>query len=273
MLEQPFAHLDLQSAAGDLHIRITRKGKVLLTRAKPSRGPAQPSLAHNRPKGYPLPLDEPDEFLAKLGIMTAAGKVRASMQGKFRQINEFLRIIDQVIPPGAEPPGPVRLVDCGCGNAYLTFAAFHYLAHVRKLPVAADGVDLREDLIANGRALRDSLGWSGMEFHASSIADFTPAAPPDLVVSLHACDTATDEAIARGIQWGSRLDPGRPVLPARAAPRIASAGLRAPAAPRHPPRAAGRPADRRLPGRPAADHGLSDAGLRVHLAGAHDPRT
>jgi hypothetical protein len=95
-------------------------------------------------------------------------------------------------------------VDCGCGNAYLTFAAFHYLRHVRGLAVGAVGVDRNADLIRNCLNLRDRLRWPELDFRVGDIAGFQPERPPDMVVSLHACDTATDEAIARGVLWGSR---------------------------------------------------------------------
>jgi SAM-dependent methyltransferase len=126
------------------------------------------------------------------------------MAGKFHQINEFLRLVDQAL--GALEPGTdLEIVDCGCGNAYLTFAAYHYLRDVRGVPAHVVGVDVNEEIIGHAAGLRDSLGWEGLEFRVSRIADYQPARPPDLVLSLHACDTATDEAIAQGILWESRI--------------------------------------------------------------------
>lgn len=205
VLAMPFSHLHVQSTAGDLHIRITRKGKALITTGKPSRPEPEPIRAHNRTKRYPLAVHTPDAFLQAIGIMDRQGRVRPSMQGKFRQINEFLRVVEQTVPQPTPGSQPLHLVDCGCGKAYLTFAAYHFLSDVCGRPVHVVGLDVNEEVINQCCQLRDSLGWDGLEFHVTRIAEFTPAVPPDLVLSLHACDTATDEAIAQGIRWGSRV--------------------------------------------------------------------
>jgi len=217
LLAMGFANLSAQMTTGDINIRITKKGKALISRGKPSRQEAQPHLEHNRPKQYPLPPDHPDEFLRGIGIASADGHIKAAMYPKFRQINEFLRVIEQVLPertgqeksagetPATQPsPRPLHLVDCGCGNAYLTFAAYHYLRHVLGRPARVTGVDINADLIANCRKLASSLGWEDLEFHVSPIAAFEPPAPPDIVVSLHACDTATDDAMAQAVRWESQ---------------------------------------------------------------------
>ncbi|MGQ9629875.1 MAG: class I SAM-dependent methyltransferase [bacterium] len=205
VLAIPFTRIHVQSTSGDIHVRITRKGKALVTRGKPSSRREGPALSHDHVKRYPLAVDAPDTFLQAIGVMSERGKVLSSMQGKFRQINEFLRIIQQTIPRDDLTQQTIHIVDCGCGSAYLTFAAYHYLNRVCGLPVHLVGIDMNEELIDRCNGLRDSLGWSGPEFYTSRIADFTPVVPPDVVLSLHACDTATDEAIARGILWGSRV--------------------------------------------------------------------
>lgn len=204
LLAMGFSRLHVQATSGDLHIRITRKGKVLLTRGKPSRQEDQPRLEHDHVKSYPLPVDKPDAFLHAIGIMTAEGKVKADMFAKFRQINEFLRVIDQTA--GQFDTGEsIFLIDCGCGSAQLTFAAMHYLRHVRGRNVQAIGIDVNSALIEKCRGLRDQLGWPGLDFEVSPIADYTPPRSPQVVVSLHACDTATDEALVRGVHWASRV--------------------------------------------------------------------
>ncbi|MHC4480474.1 MAG: class I SAM-dependent methyltransferase, partial [Planctomycetota bacterium] len=204
-LALPFSHIHVQASGGDLHVRITRKGKALVSRGKPSRPDEEPSLEHDRQKEHLLPAGEPDPFLQAVGIMTEAGAVRPSMQAKFRQVNEFLRVIEQMVAGKPWAEDGVQVVDCGCGKAYLTFAACHYLRQVRGLPVRIVGVDAKEELIEEAVALRDALGWSEVEFHAAGIREFEPPAAPDVVLSLHACDTATDEAIARGVLWQSRV--------------------------------------------------------------------
>ncbi|MCL2701663.1 MAG: SAM-dependent methyltransferase [Phycisphaerae bacterium] len=216
-----FSQISVQTTTGDIHVRISRKGKALISRGKPSRREGAAVLEHNRAKSYPLPPDRPDEFLRAIGIASADGRVKSAMVPKFRQINEFLRVIEQVLPrdAGGTPAGhagkmpasrettsrPLHLIDCGCGNAYLTFAAYHYVRHVKGIPARVTGVDINADLIANCRRLAASLGWQDeLEFHVSPIADFSPPQRPDLVVSLHACDTATDDALAQAVRWNSR---------------------------------------------------------------------
>jgi SAM-dependent methyltransferase len=203
-LSLPFTRVHLQSTSGDIHVRISRKGTALVRRGKPSRREKAPVLAHDRQKRRPFPAGEPDPFLQSIGVITRTGEIRSAMRGKFRQINEFIRILQRVVPDDRGPEEPLELVDCGCGKAYLTFAAYHFFEHVCDLRIHAVGIDSSEDLIAKCVKERDDLGWPGPEFHVSSIAEFAPGATPDVVLSLHACDTATDEAIAQGILWGSR---------------------------------------------------------------------
>lgn len=203
-LAMPFSQVHVQTTSADTHVRVTRKGKALVTTGRPSRAEREPVLLHDRAKDYLLPA-RPDPFLQALGIVNNEGQVRAGMQGKFHQVNEFLRLIERVLRDADTAGRTLHVVDCGCGNAYLTFAAYHYLSNMRGLPAQVIGVDVNDELVGKCAELRDSLGWPGLEFRASSIAEFTPLEPPDVVLSLHACDTATDEAIARGIVWGSRV--------------------------------------------------------------------
>lgn len=205
VLAMPFSQIHVQSTSGDTHVRITRKGKALIAKGRASRPEQEPSLSHNRPKHYLLAMDTPDVLLQAIGIMDRKGKVRSSMQGKFRQINAFLGIIRQIALKDALTQQPIHMVDCGCGNAYLTFAAYHYLNHLLDIPAHLVGIDDSEERVDTCCRLRDALGWSDMEFHVSSIAEFVPTVSPEMILSLHACDTATDEAIAQGIRWGSRL--------------------------------------------------------------------
>ncbi len=204
-LEMPFGQIHLQSTSGDLQVLISRKGGVHIARSAPTRAGEAPTLDHDRVKQQPLRATGRDAFLKAARILNKSGKVRAGMRPKLNQINEFLRILDVVLPEPAAPEAGHRIVDCGCGSALLTFAAYHYLNHKRKMRASVVGIDTNEELIAKCVALRDSLGWEGVEFLVSSIAAYRPPEPPDIVLSLHACDTATDEAIAQGVRWGSRI--------------------------------------------------------------------
>jgi SAM-dependent methyltransferase len=202
MLAQEFTQVHVQTGAGDLHIRITRKGRALVSRGAPSAAGPAPDFRHNRAKEYPLAIERPDAFLEAIGIKNERGKVRPSMQAKFRQINSFISLIEPLVPEKLSRP--LRILDCGCGSAYLTFALYHCLAHARGIRARLTGIDKNRDAIGKCVALRDRLGWSDLRFEAVEIASFVPAEPPDLVLSLHACDAATDEAIAKGILWNSR---------------------------------------------------------------------
>jgi SAM-dependent methyltransferase len=137
--------------------------------------------------------------------MTADGRVRADQQRKFRQINEFLRIIDEsgeITPPAGQP---LRVADLGCGSAALTFATYYYLNHLKNIPTTMVGVDTKDHLMARLSQSANDLNWPGLAFETARIGEYHPTfGPPEIVLALHACDTATDEALARAILWGSR---------------------------------------------------------------------
>ena len=135
--------------------------------------------------------------------MNPDGSIRPSMQAKYRQINAFIELLKPVIEDVREKDGVLSIVDCGCGSAYLTFALYHYLKTILHLNVKVAGVDRNEELVEKTSGLRDRLGWGDLSFHVAQIGEYQPAEAPDLVLSLHACDTATDEAIAQGVKWGS----------------------------------------------------------------------
>ena len=196
-LAEPFSHVELQSAAGDLHVRVTRKGKALVSEGKPSSaGPA--SLAHDRAKRRLLADDDP--IWGALGLAGKDGRVLPSSRGKFTQVNEFLRLLDEALDETQIPRANLTILDAGCGNAYLTFAAARHLSGAQII-----GVDTNAELIGRCSALAEKLGRTQMEFRVSTIADAAVEPPPHVVMSLHACDTATDEALARGVAWKARV--------------------------------------------------------------------
>ena len=199
-----FEHIDLQCSDLDLHVRITRKGKALVSRGKPS-AQAAPDAAHDREKRYAFPADSQDPFLERMGIMHR-GFVVGAMQDKFRQINHFLELLGHT-RLFRDPPKDriVHLVDCGCGKAFLTFATYHYLKDIKGVAVSVTGVDANPEVIDRAEEVRERLGAHEVRLVKSRIWDFTPPEPPNAVLSLHACDTATDEAIAQGVKWGADL--------------------------------------------------------------------
>jgi SAM-dependent methyltransferase len=158
------------------------------------------SMGHDRRKRYLLPEGSPVPFLVELGVMTPDGMVRRSRYDKFRQVNRFLELVDDVVP-SLKPEGTLRVVDFGCGKSYLTFAVHHLLTELRGRDVEIVGLDLKADVIETCTALAERASLSGLRFEQGDIASFEAGRAVDLVVSLHACDTATDEALAQAVRW------------------------------------------------------------------------
>jgi SAM-dependent methyltransferase len=205
ILTLPFNSIIAQSTTEDLRVQITNKGKAILHRAKGVTTNREPHLAHDMSKKLLLPADKPDAFLQATGIMDEQGRVRSSMQGKFAQINEFLKLLEHTGELERIEQAPVNILDCGCGSAYLAFAAYHYLNNVLDIPARLTGIDTNETLIQKDNLQSVQLGFSNACFQKSAIIDYVPQEPPHIVLALHACDTATDEAIFQGIVSQSRL--------------------------------------------------------------------
>jgi SAM-dependent methyltransferase len=198
----PFKNILVQMTDRDIHILVGNKGNASITTKK--HAPATIELNHNRAKQRLLTLENSADVLGKLGLATKNGAIQADKQRKYVQINEYLKIVSETgyfsrIAPARE----VVIVDFGCGNAYLTFATYHFVANMLGLQTRLIGVDTNKDLIERNTVRARELGWSGLSFETSNIAEYQPAVQPDVVIALHACDTATDDAIARGIQWNS----------------------------------------------------------------------
>ena len=200
--------LHLMTASGDLHVRVTRKGHVHVSRSAEMDRVAQVQ-PHDRVKNLPLTSFDSSTLLRVIGLADGEGRVRASMRGKYDQVNEFLKVIEDVVKGDErrETGEEFVVVDCGCGKAYLTLALYFYLTQTLKFPkVRVIGVDRRADVIAAAQKMAQQLDVSDqVQFVASELSAFdSQLSTPDMVISLHACDTATDEALARGVEWGSR---------------------------------------------------------------------
>ena len=196
--------MHLMTAKGDLHVRVTKKGHVLVSRSA-EMDRAVVVRPHDRVKRLPLSSFDSAALLSATGIADGEGKVRASMRGKYDQVNEFLKVVGETLDK--DPPASFTVVDCGCGKSYLTFALWYYLTEAMKYPnVKVVGVDRRADVIAASRRTAERLDLAGqVEFVESDLAEYGPAGfHADLVVSLHACDTATDEALAKAVEWKAR---------------------------------------------------------------------
>ena len=194
--------LHLMTSTGDLHVRVTKKGHVLVSRSAEMAREAKVE-PHDRVKNLPLTRFDSAALLRAIGIADGEGRIRASMRGKYDQVNEFLKVVDETVEAGAK--GPFTVVDCGCGKAYLTFALYFYLTQVKQIPqVTVYGVDRRADVIASAAKTAQALDVADkVKFVVSDLAAFN-VEKAELVVSLHACDTATDEALAKGVEWRAR---------------------------------------------------------------------
>ena len=201
--------LHLMTAKGDLHIRVTKKGHVLASRSA-EMNRAVELRPHDRVKNLPLTAFDSAAFLKAASLADGEGRIRASMRGKYDQVNEFLKVIADVLKGYEQCDGETfTVVDCGCGKAYLTVALYLYLTQVAGLrQVQVYGVDRRADVIAAAKKMVAALDLAGkVEFVESDLAAFDPpndGRRADMVVSLHACDTATDEALAKGVEWKAR---------------------------------------------------------------------
>ena len=205
LLTLPFRNIFVENTTGSLQINISKKGKALVNEAKSEASAPIADLSHDRQKSRLLTTENAEPFLKAVGIMTNDGRIRADMQRKFKQINEFLRLVDETDSFNDFTGKPVHIVDFGCGNAYLTFAIYYYLHNILTLDAHVVGVDIKADLIERHREKANTLGWNQLTFHAGNISDFQAEVRPDIVLALHACDTATDDALAQGIRWNSKL--------------------------------------------------------------------
>ncbi len=214
LLALPFRNILVESGAGNLQVNFSKKGKPLVSRSRPSQ--AGTDLSHDRHKDRLLNEENAAPFLQAIGILTQDGRIKADMQRKYKQINEFLRLVDETASfrPSlrsstqafsAWAGSPIRIVDFGCGSGHLTFAMYYYLREVLHLDAHVTGVDLKSELMSQLQAKSEALGWDGLKFQTGAIADYEADVPPDVVIALHACDTATDDALAKGIRWGSRV--------------------------------------------------------------------
>jgi len=188
----------LQSTDADWQVLVAATDARILRRP-PSRTAA--TLAHDRVKRRLLPEGAPVPFLVELGVMTKDGKVRARRYDKFRQVNRFLELVEDVLP--ALPKGKLRVVDFGSGKSYLTFALHHLLTAVHGREVEIVGLDLKREVVDHCEALARTLRADGLRFEVGDIGGYSMLEGVDLVVSLHACDTATDHALDRAVRAGA----------------------------------------------------------------------
>jgi SAM-dependent methyltransferase len=227
LLAEPFGNWHVHTATEHLQLRVTKKREAMTHVAaataagvpaqEPSAGQASEQAAadrrtHDRRKPRLLPEDDP--VLRALGVSDERGRVKPSRQAKYRQVEEFLRSLDAAIGDATAagalrdptPEQPLQVVDLGCGNAYLTFAAHRYLSHVRGLPTRVTGVDVKQQSLDHNSSIAESLGVADeARFVQAAIGTAELDVRPDVVLALHACDTATDDALAQAVRWEAPL--------------------------------------------------------------------
>ena len=203
-MEHSFGQLELESQTKSVHVLVSKKGTITIKQKAQKKEMKPQELSHNRKKRYILEEGEAIPFLVDLGVFTKEGKIIHSRYDKFRQINRFLEFIEDIaesLPKGRE----LTIVDFGCGKSYLTFAMYHYLKVMKNFDIRVIGLDLKEDVIAYCNELKERYGYEKMSFTTGDIKDYTGVNEVDMVVTLHACDTATDYALEKAVKWGAKV--------------------------------------------------------------------
>lgn len=209
-----FKNVVTRTDTEEITLLTNKKGKTTELRKKltspvVSTGSTTSSLKilPAKKKNYLLPEGRPVPFLVLLGIMNDEGKVISSRYDKFRQINRFLEFIDDILPEFTDKTAagqPLRIADFGCGKSYLTFAVHYYLTEIRHIPCEIEGLDLKEEVITYCNEMAKKLGLQNLIFHTGNNADYSGQHNPDIVITLHACDTATDYALKYAVERGAR---------------------------------------------------------------------
>lgn len=204
---QDFRQLAWETAQEQITVLAGKKQARIQRRKKDCVQPGsmeQFAYEHNRRKRYILQEGQPVDFLVELGVMTKEGRIVHSKYDKFRQINRFLEFIEDVekeLPSDRE----ITIIDFGCGKSYLTFAMYYYLNIMKKYPVRIIGLDLKEAVIRKCNELAVRFGYKGLKFLHGDIAEYEGVTHADMVVTLHACDTATDYALAKAVRWNASV--------------------------------------------------------------------
>lgn len=208
-LEDDFKQCEIEHTNKKAVILVSKKGKMTIRTKQMKQnekvvGQEKISLAHNRVKKYILEEGNPVPFLIDLGIQSKDGKIIRARYDKYKQINRFLEFVEDVLP-SLPKDREIQIVDFGCGKSYLTFAIYYYLHELKKLDVAITGLDLKEDVIAHCNELSNKYGYNKMQFIRGDIAEYEGLTKADMVVTLHACDTATDYALEKAVNWDAKV--------------------------------------------------------------------
>ena len=201
-MEEGFKQLNAWDDSFEYSIKISKKGKVFYNRSKAS-DTVKTNKANNRQKTYFLEEGTAIPPLVDMGVFSKNGKVINSMYDKYRQINKFLQFIDEAIDKANLTK--LNIVDFGCGKSYLTFVVYYYLTYVKKIDVTMTGLDLKEDVIKKCQETAKRYGYEKLSFKVGDVAVYESDTPVDMVITLHACDTATDYALYHAIRWNTKI--------------------------------------------------------------------
>lgn len=210
-MEDNFRQLQLEAEEANGSVLVSKKGKATVKCKKKQVSSEEKqildktvSLEHNRRKKYILEVEKPIPFLVDLGVMSKSGKIIHSKYDKFRQMNRYLEFIEDILPR-LPKDREVTIIDFGCGKSYLTFAMYYYLKEQKQYDVNIIGLDLKTDVIRHCNELAKSYGFEKLHFYQGDIASYEGVDHVDMVVTLHACDTATDHALAKAVTWGAEV--------------------------------------------------------------------
>lgn len=201
---QEMQQLELLHQDGRVNMLVSKKGKITLKQSENGCQVPQADLTHNRKKKYILDPQVKVPFLEDLGVQTSEGKIVHSRYDKFKQINRFLEFVEDILP-ALPKDREVVILDFGCGKSYLTFAMYYYLHELKGYDIRIIGLDLKEDVIRHCNELRTRYGYEKLDFLTGDIADYDGVDQVDMVVTLHACDTATDFALDKAIRWNAKV--------------------------------------------------------------------
>lgn len=201
---EQFRQMQIETVEEEYTVLISKKGKVTVRKKRRKEKAQAADLAHNRRKHYILEEGRAVPFLKDLGVMTEDGKIVRTKTDKFRQINRFLEFVEDILP-GLDRGRKLTILDFGCGKSYLTFAMYYYLHELKGYDIRIIGLDLKQDVISHCQQLAERYGYGKLTFLVGDIADYDGVDRVDMVVTLHACDTATDYALAKAVGWDAKV--------------------------------------------------------------------